>query len=135
MGPVCGFQRLTPDLIEVILTQFAQGTAEREDPVPEWSKAYILLRVMFLPPYKTPTVTEPLDLENNVGGGFVGMLPEHPVFGYSWSMPLEWTDHGPIMTAWLGGYSGPAYQPAIEYRILAKCCHYRTLRSVPERAP
>jgi hypothetical protein len=118
-------QRANSATVKEALRAYADPHRRTDD----WSKAYLLLRVMFTVP------DEPFDPRKHnhprlpCGGFWVGYpREEDETKDLSMSMPMVWTRDGPQIRGMLAGYSGPPYDAAKEYTILLENYPFRELQ-------
>lgn len=115
---------------------FAMESEDSPDCVDEWSKAFVLLRVMFEVPASLPDgfYREIEESGEPPGTGFASTPTTSPEFE-SASDPVMWTGRDFVLTSRMAGFSGPSYRPDIEYRFFAKHLRYRQLPHSAARAP
>ncbi len=127
-------QRASPDTVRTAMKEYVDhsltGHLSQREPTAEWSKLFILLRVLFAVP------SAPYDGHKRsigpIGGGFM--------FGYEAvsdeeyqrlsslaSAPILWTKQGPRLFACLAGYNGAPYDVDFEWSRYREHYGYRNL--------
>ena len=127
-------QQTAPETVRLAMKEYVDealtGRPGEREPTAEWSKLFILLRVLFAVP------SAPYDGHKSsigpIGGGFM--------FGYEAvsdeeyerlsslaSAPIIWTKQGPRLFACLAGYNGKPYDVDYEWLQYRKHYGYRNL--------
>lgn len=104
------------------LRHFSENARASSGRIGEWSKALVLLRVMFVVPDALPSsVDEDINaMHEPIGNGFSPILIDERSTEASQSIPVLWTVSGPVLAAKLGAFSGPDYRPDLEYAIFRR---------------
>lgn len=120
------FQQADPTMVEIALqsyvTHYATSFKEEDDFIAEWSKPFLVLRVMFDLPEDDGV--DGYISQGWVTGGFCfAGRPDFAAVPVTLAMPLQWDEGPPAITAGIAAYNGPDYPAGREYRFFLD--HFR----------
>ena len=121
-------QRTDKGTVEDAIEEFVRETAHRSDYLEQWSKVFLLLRVMFALPEAAP----PSDARI-----FGGWLAPYRGAGTSAKVnlawPIQWNNQRPRLVARYSGYEGAAYLAWLEYSYFLNKYKFRDLTATGQQ--
>lgn len=118
-----GIRDSDPEAVERAIAKFIKKTARRDDNVQQWSKVFLLLRVMFELPEDAPQSDAKF-----FGGWLIPNRVQKVEGSVNLAWPIEWNNGDPRLVAPYSGYQGTGYLAQFEYAYYLKKYPFRRFK-------